>query len=73
MIRQCIQHDRESQRVGPHDEDEEEDLHKADDFASPWSKQNFTCVGHAVDARMSELELPKKPSRISRKGSHPKD
>lgn len=59
--------------MGAHDENEKDDLHTANYFTAPGSEKDGSCIGHTMDARMSELELAEQPSSIGRQSSHSED
>ena len=52
-----VHHDGEGENVRAHNEDEEEELRGAEDFAAPAARKDFAGVGHVVYERVSELEL----------------
>lgn len=49
--------DGESQQVTRHDENEEEDLADAHEFASDCAAENFSCVGHGHDVGVFQFHL----------------
>ena len=52
-----VHHDGERQDMAAHDENQEEDLGRAEHLSPDFPGHDFACVGHVVDAGVGELEL----------------
>ena len=57
--------------MSPHDEDQEECLNCPNELPTPWAKENFTSIGHAVDLWMPQLELTQDLASVYRETSKP--
>ena len=64
VLRDGIHHDAEGQDVRTHEEDDEEHLRDAKDFASDWTKQDLTGICHIVDLWMRQFELANDIARV---------
>lgn len=65
MVRQGVEHDAKRKNMAARDEDEEQQLRRAEDLAANRAHEHFTGVGHAVDVRVRELELAQVVAGIS--------
>ncbi len=73
MIRDGVQHDGEGQDMTPHNEDKEDDLRGAKDLTADRTEQDFAGVGHVVDVRVAELELPDYEAGVGCQGAQADD
>lgn len=52
-----IHHDAEGEDMRAHDEDDEDELPRAEDFAADPSKEDIAGIAHGVDLWVEEFEL----------------
>lgn len=64
MIRDGVEQHREGEDVTRHQEDQEQQLANAEDFASDGAKEQLTRVSHAVNLGIPQLELAHDIARI---------
>ena len=57
MSSEHIHHDGECQKMTTHNEDEEQHLSCPEDLSPDGTCHDFSCIGHAVDVWVCELEL----------------
>lgn len=57
MVGKDVHHDRESQDVSGHDEDQQNNLRGFRNLLGPSSKEEETSVGKVVDSREGDLDL----------------
>lgn len=67
MLGNGVHRNGEGQQVTRHDEDKESDICSSDDFATPFSCQDLSSIGHRCDLRVSQLHLSHDESSIGRK------
>lgn len=57
VVRQGVHHDNEGQDMAAHDKDQEQQLRGAKHLAPDGTEHDLTRVSHAVDMRITQLEL----------------
>lgn len=73
MFSQGVEHDRESENMASHHEDQEEQLGVPDQLSAKATHQDVPCVTHVMDVRISELELAQHISGIRCDGTEADD